>query len=110
MLDNRPTRGVPLPGLWQICVFVAAVAGTWILWSEFRHGLEPVGVNSEHAGPAEQLQAALELSKQGRAGLDELTVMMQSDERTTRRNALLALAEMGPSAKTRAEVDSRAFH
>ena len=46
MSENRSTRGVPLPGIWQACVLAVAIAGMWILWSEFRHGIQPAAVGS----------------------------------------------------------------
>ena len=99
MPENRSMRGVPLPGIWQACVLAAAVAGMWILWSEFRHGVQPPAVGSAHDDPGERLRSILELSEQGRPALEKLTTLLESDDRSTRRNALLALADMGPEAE-----------
>lgn len=99
MPEKRLTRGVRLPSLWQACVVIAAMAGTWILWSEFIRSRQPPEIGSGQPDPGAKLRSILELSHQGESALDELTALLLSDDRTTRRNALLALAEMGPEAR-----------
>ena len=98
MPDNRSQRGIPLPGVWQVCGLAAALAATWILWSEFRSHIKAPAVDARLDAGA-TFRAILSLSKEGQPGLDRLTTLLDSDDRNTRRNALLALAEMGPQGE-----------
>jgi HEAT repeat protein len=98
MPDHRSHPGVPLPGVWQICVLAAALAAAWILWSEFHRRLRPPDVDSEVDAGA-KLRATLDLANEGQRGLDQLMTLLDSDDRGTRRNAMLALAELGPDGQ-----------
>jgi len=98
MAENRSQRGIPLPGLWPACVLVAAIAGTWIMWSEFRRRHETPAIGSAKPDPGEKLRSVLELSRHGESALAELTPLLRSDDHATRRNALLALGQMGSEA------------
>jgi hypothetical protein len=64
MPAKRSERGVPLPGVWQVCVLVAALAASWIIGSEFRPWITPPdGTAKYDAG--ENLRAILSLSNDG---------------------------------------------
>ncbi len=95
MAENRATRGVPLPGVWQVCVLAAAVVAAWLLWSEFRQN---VGNGAAQHDPAENLRTMIQSSREGKLGLDQLTTLLKDDDPRTRRNALMVLAEMGHDA------------
>ena len=98
MPDNRSQRGVPLPGVWQVCVLAAVLAAAWILWSEFHRRISPAADSELDAGA--RLRATLSLSNEGRPGLDQLTTLLGSDDARTRRNALLGLAQLGPDGQS----------
>ncbi|HEY2250644.1 MAG TPA: HEAT repeat domain-containing protein, partial [Planctomycetaceae bacterium] len=98
MPEIRSPRGIPLPGFSQICVLAAAVVGTAILWSEFHRIRQLPAVSSGQPDLGEKLRSVLELSRHGESALDELTPLLDSEDRTTRHNALLALISMGPEA------------
>jgi HEAT repeat protein len=95
MPDNRLQRGVRMPGVWQVCVLAAALAAGWILWSEFQRRIRPPAVDSEPDAGA-RLRVTLNLSKEGKPGLNQLNTLLDTDDPRTRDNALLGLAELGP--------------
>jgi HEAT repeat protein len=98
MLGKRSTRGLPLPTWWQICVVFGAAIGAWLLWSEHQQRAKMTPDSGRH-DPGEKLRSVLDLSRQWPPAIVELTGLLQSEASDTRRNALLALAQLGPDAE-----------
>lgn len=108
MSVNRAPRGLPLPSLGQVLVLIAAASAVWLIWSELRGPQSEAGLSGAGDAAAEEdaREAALEnlraveaIARDGAEGVPELVEGLASANPRLRRNALLALRQIGPEAR-----------
>jgi HEAT repeat protein len=101
---NRASRGLPVPTLGALVLVFAGVGAGWLVWSEWH---ESAAGSPAAAGQEEdQLAAALDhlhkveaIAQNGAGGVPLLTADLANANPRMRRNALLALRQLGPDAR-----------
>src|SRR5262245_27855155 len=96
------TSGIPLPSLCQLLLAGAAIAGGWLLWTEFRERRAPPGTASTAGTPVEAVQRFERLISRGRDAVPELIGELTDPLPRTRRFALYALGRIGSDASAAA--------
>lgn len=97
MSVNRPSRGVPLPSIWQMLLVAAVVCVGVVLWSALPKR-PPSQSELSAQGSIQKLQAVEALVARGSEAVPELTAMLSSGDPKARRMALHALGQLGEQA------------
>ena len=94
MSEERSTRGIPVPTVWQCLITTAACCTIWSLWPEVQ---EPK-IHDPVVEAFDNLREVEMIAGTGAAGIPELIEALESPNYRFRRNVLIALRPVGPEA------------
>lgn len=98
MAENRESRGVPLPSLWQVVVIAAALVGAWLVWSKYGRVIDDSDDGLFTGSPVKGLHAVETHLKLGDAAIPGLLAALDSADPRERSQAAYGLGRIGPAA------------